>query len=501
MTDVGVLARIRPSRLSFAAAIFRRLLRLELRRSAMIWMLPLLAAAFWLDTYHFGSGDPPIWTLRASNLPNHLLRDFSAFAAGVAAWMASRESRRRVTGQLTATAWSAWARRLATWAATTCWLLAAYLSCVAVLYGVTAAQATWGGPPAWPAALCAVALVAVCAVGFAIGAFLPSRFTAPLVAVATLLLSSAIRTASPYALLWPTTGASPDNTGGLPLTPPDAGVFYHYLPDLSIAQVMFMTGVAVVALGVLGLFGTAGGGRRLHGIAAVVTVAGLAAVGTAAGLTGTARQGAFGVIIPALHDAASDQPIPYTPVCAQASGIPVCVHPAYRDYLGDVAGALAPVLREVAGLPGAPVRISQVPSNATMAPSSVSGSVGPGPRPVYTFPMGLFPPGSAGLLQLDRGMQATIVSLLVNDARLFPPGAEPASGLPAQEVVEWVLLRPFNPQAEQYVATAPDAQVASPAVSAAAARFGALPATVRHAWLAAHLAALRAGRITLSQLP
>jgi hypothetical protein len=46
-----------------------------------------------------------------------------------------------------------------------------------------------------------------------------------------------------------------------------------------------------------------------------------------------------------------------------------------------------------------------------------------------------------------------------------------------------------------------NAQVASPAVSAAAARFGALPAAARHAWLAAHLAALRAGRITLAQLP
>jgi hypothetical protein len=32
-------------------------------------------------------------------------------------------------------------------------------------------------------------------------------------------------------------------------------------------------------------------------------------------------------------------------------------------------------------------------------------------------------------------------------------------------------------------------------------RFAALPAVARHAWLAAHLAALRSGRITLTQLP
>ena len=35
----------------------------------------------------------------------------------------------------------------------------------------------------------------------------------------------------------------------------------------------------------------------------------------------------------------------------------------------------------------------------------------------------------------------------------------------------------------------------------AAQRFAALPAAARHAWLVEHLAALRAGQITLAQLP
>ena len=38
-------------------------------------------------------------------------------------------------------------------------------------------------------------------------------------------------------------------------------------------------------------------------------------------------------------------------------------------------------------------------------------------------------------------------------------------------------------------------------VRSAAQRFAALPASARHAWLVTHLAALRAGRITLAQLP
>jgi len=40
----------------------------------------------------------------------------------------------------------------------------------------------------------------------------------------------------------------------------------------------------------------------------------------------------------------------------------------------------------------------------------------------------------------------------------------------------------------------------SPA-SAAARRFAALPASARHTWLVRHLAALRAGQVTLAQLP
>ena len=41
----------------------------------------------------------------------------------------------------------------------------------------------------------------------------------------------------------------------------------------------------------------------------------------------------------------------------------------------------------------------------------------------------------------------------------------------------------------------------SPAMTAAASRFAALSPATRHAWLVTHLAALRAGHITLAQLP
>ena len=40
-----------------------------------------------------------------------------------------------------------------------------------------------------------------------------------------------------------------------------------------------------------------------------------------------------------------------------------------------------------------------------------------------------------------------------------------------------------------------------PPIAAGAKRFAALSAAARHAWLAAHLGALRAGQISLAQLP
>src|SRR5262249_16618100 len=134
----------------------------------------------------------------------------------------------------------------------------------------------------------------------------------------------------------------------------DVGVFFPYLPDLDIVQIMFFVGIAVAVLGGLGLV-TASGSRVVGRAAAVVCAVGLTAGGTGVGLAGTAREEANGVVIPGVHDAARDRPIAYTPLCQQAA-IPVCVHPAFSAYLPDLAAALNPLLRQVAGLPGAPVR-------------------------------------------------------------------------------------------------------------------------------------------------
>jgi hypothetical protein len=445
-----------------------RLLRLELRRNVMPWLLLPLAALIWSGPYRVPMEYAPVWQLRALVMLDHFA-PLLGFGAGAAAWMGSREGRRHVTDQVAVTPRPGWARRLVTWAATTCWLLLAYLALVAALYGVTAGQATWGGPAWWPVAVGAAALVAACTAGFAFGVFIPSRFTAPLVVAGVFFLSliGVSHDTNPFAQLSGTTG----------VPPADIGVFYPYPPDLAIVQVMFLGGLAVAALGALGL-PAASAGRRLSVAAAVVTAVGLAAAGTAAGLAGTAVQGANGMVIPALHGTAGGRGIPYTPVCSGQ----VCVHPAFRGYLAQVTAALDPVLGEVAGLPGAPVRAGQA-ATSDLNNLNWGADIGGSP-PVFRFALPVTSPSFIG------GLQDTFVITFIAGG-----DANDNGGTPAQQAVESVLL------------TAAGGQPGSgqpqpgPAVSAAAARFAALPDAERHAWLAAHLPALRAGHLTLAQVP
>ena len=449
-----------------------RLLRLELRRNSMIWLLPLLGLMMWLGPYRVGMEYAPVWDLRASVMLDHFL-PLVAFGAGGAAWMGSREARRRTTDLVTVTPRSGWTRRLATCAATTCWMLVAYGCLVAVLYGVTARQATWGGPAWWPVAVGGASLAASCILGFAAGAFIPDRFTVftvPLAAVAAALaaLMGVSHSTNPYGLL---SGAD-----GIP--PSDAGVFYRDPPDLAIVQLIFLIGLGIAAAGALGL-PAASGGRWLRRSAAAVTVAGLAAVGTAVGLTGTASAQPAGVVIPALHDATGDGPIGYTPVC---SGV-VCVHPAFRGYLGDLVTAFGPVLGEVAGLPGAPARADEI---ATSDAGDVGAVLGGTPA-VFRFAL---PATSHSFID---NLDTTLVTLFIAGQA----AAEGNGGTPAQQAVESGLLTAAGIQMPSFAAGSQP----SPAISYAAARFAALPAAARRAWLAAHLDALRSGHVTLAEVP
>jgi hypothetical protein len=481
-----------------------RLLRLELHRNAMVWILPLIAVLFWFDSYRPTAALPPLWSQRTFyNMgQGHTLIDFGPFVAGVAAWMGSRDGRHAMFDLVTATARPRWTAQLATWAATACWAVGAYLAFVGVLYLLIAQQVSWGGPPWWPVAAGAAGVAAFSALGFAAGAHFPSRFAAPLAAFGGFLAmavssQTGFKYSSGWALILPTN--SNHNYGS------DAGIFFPYLPDLQIARVMFLAGLAVAAVGSVGLPARAGS-LRLRRFAAVITLAGLAAVGTGVGLAETAQPGPRGTVIPALHDAAGDRPIPYSPVCGHAATVPVCLHPAYRPYLRDVTAALRPVLSQVADLPGAPVRATQIAATIE-GDHLTSGQVMTlsGSPPTLRLPLGNI--GVPDAFGFNTGDFIDQVRLEFVHAFV---GAGMGIGTQAQQALQAALLRsagvPLAAQA-QVLSSSPWAEpgpgpgTADGAVDTAARRFTALPAAARHSWLADHLGALRAGRVTLTEVP
>ena len=489
-----------------------RLISLELRHNGMALMLPLIAALVWLTTYRKVMAMPPLWNVRAASLQMNSVIAFVAPVAGAAAWMGSRESRRRVTDTVSITPRARWARLLPTWGATTIWALVAYLGCVAVLYGATARQASWGGPLWWPVAVAAASMPAFTALGFAVGVFAPSRFTAPITAIAAFFIvalgTELITGSHSYWLITPVVAYVWDLGAD-----PGVATFYPFLPDLPIAQVMFLGGFTVALLGALAL--TSEGARSLRAAAAGLTAAGLAAAVTAVMLAGTGTLDAHGMIrIPALHDAANDQPVRFTPVCSHTA-IPVCLNPAYAAYLASTAAALEPVLNQIAGLPGAPARVLQEAATYRVdtrqgeevmpAEGNANGEA------VYhlLLPVQMLGP-TLTTAQMASQVKWTDGPNIVANFVGAGPGASQAQNAVAAALTMILGRVSADPNLQASLNEgAPGgpgrrdlgALIRDTPAQPAAVRFAALPAQARRAWLVSHLAALRAGQITLSQLP
>jgi hypothetical protein len=503
-------------------------LRIEIRRSVVLWAVPLLLALFYFDSFRTAAGFPPVWTIRSSVITSHMVADFGPFAAGLAAWVASREGRRKTGDLVATTVRPAWARQASALGGTLFWLLLAFLAGVAAICIDTALSATWGGPPLWPVAVGVVEVVTFAVIGFTAGALFPGRFTAPLAAIGTFLLAeigfhAALQVrpdGSTYGLLSTATA--------VPLG--DDGVFYHVSPDLAITQVMFMGGITVALLGLLALApffrvasrGLMSGvnrvGRWLCVAGVALLAAGVAAAATGFALAGTAKLSVSGWDIPALHDAASDQPIPYTPDCAGTS-FKVCVHPAFSGFLGSANAALQPVAAEIAGLPGAPVRAVEVPSGEGVRAAQglvlpglpLAGLSGTPPVYNYTSDNGLAPffggPGGTDNAGWEAGFQQVLLTAFIAGPPRVGPGPEDAVLPPnaAQQAVITALMIKVGSAApdfgEDTTNGAPTAGATPTQIAAAAHRFASLSPAARHAWLAANLPALRAGTVTLAQLP
>lgn len=457
-----------------------RLLRIEARRSLGLWLLLAAPILIW---FAFLQGLPrvaPLW-FETSVMVRNLVTFAGPLLAGAAAWMAGRDRRRGIEDLLATTPRPAFARTLATWAGATAWGVLIYVAIGGGIMALSWLRATWGGPFVGPLLVGLVAIPTHAALGFALGRYFPSRFTAPLVTVALFFGQLFVGAQNAwYAFL-------------SPMVSLNTSVWYGVRPDLTLQQVFFLLGLIGLLLASLPLRDqrnrAAGGASCLA--AALVTVAGVAIIWHDAPPRGgqdLSRDERF----------RNRQVIPYQPVCRDAP-MPVCVHPAYQPYLDETTAVINRLVAPVVGLPGVPTRAEQ-------GYPAITGNT------------------DATTLWFDIQPQAQYWEQLLTTSVLYPlttqvvfmpadgnsrsgsvrnpcPSSNPGSCADAQQVIMRWLLRQTGLADDRYQVGPRFTDPAYDRITPTVERFAALDPAQQQKWLRAHFADLRAGKVRLEDLP
>lgn len=442
-----------------------RLLRLEASRNVMPVLLPVLALLLALSPIARHLRPVALWYDRSGDLQSSL-QVIGTITAAAAAWMAGREHRRGMTDLVGSTPRDPWSRSLTTLAATAGWAVLVYAVLAGVFLTITATQATWGGPVPWPILSGLAGLLATVALAHAVGWLVPSRFTAPLTAVGVFAVMAAATESGLHGVKYGWLSPLYSAVWGV-------SVFYATHPGLGLVQVTCFIGVALAAVAAVGF----GAGVRRAPVAVLAAASLLVGAAVALISTGTSRDGG-GVTIGALGE--HPRRAPFTFVCTHDQTLQVCLHPAYaraneRTVLDRLVNTIAAPL---AGTPGLPVRVEQ--------------SAGPRNPPPGTLLIDAF------IVQGDRIDPPAFASALESRLALQLVTGKTGPGAPATPV-QRALATYLLAQAGD--APAPQLLPADPTVTAAAYRLAALDPATRHSFLAAHLPTIRAGGLTLEDLP
>ena len=451
------------------------LLRIEFRRSVALLCFPLLiVAAGWLTR---GSLPAGVYTwLDTSGAIRETVPFVGSFVAGISAWTAGRNKRRGMADLLLSTPRPPAARDLTTWAGTALWGAAVYVTLAAVLLSMTWWNATWGAPPPVYLLVGLLAVVANSAVGYAAGYFLPSRFMAPLVAIGLFVAQFAPINYSSVAPLLP---ASTHLVG--------LDVFME-VPRVAVEQGLWFSGVGAIALAAVVAK------SRRGDAASWVLLAGallLCAAGFAASMLAVHRQGFM----------LADKAASFEYVCDEG-GITVCVHPAYERLLPQAAVVVNEVGEPLAGIPGAPTRAMQVGSLSPEADRKAGSTA-------FFTADSIVDGGNVGWFRQEIAMhllqgRAAYIGLLPRakpteeDLKRCQRGAKKGFIDPALEaqavVANWLLKQLDRSEPGFSLGQCADAHKL-------VERFANLDPAKRRAWLEENLADLRAGKVTLRDLP
>ena len=382
-------------------------------------------------------------------------------------------------------------RDLTTWAGTAFWGIAAYLLFATVLSVLTWKNATWGGPLPGFFLVGLLAMVAYSALGFAAGSWIPSRFTAPLIAVGIFIWEFALSSVS----------TKPDlellSVASVLFGSSNRDVF-EAVPQVALQQSLWFLGLGGTALAAIALKNALS--NKLVWVSLLGAVA-VAIVGLSSSVAAASQ----------LQGPASTKLVPFEPVCENGK-ITVCVHPAYEKLLPEIARTINEAAAPLSGIPGVPDRALQ--SGSTYSPRGGDSADS------FTFGTYYLTSGDTASFEQEAvwGLVRNESLLLEGSGAQAKPSQEDTrkcgtktgeGAIPtfaAQDVVGRWLLRRAGGSPEGFAqngffvaGSMPLAEC--PNIGKLTERFAKLDPAKRKSWLEKNFAGLRAGKVALKDLP
>ncbi|AGL17184.1 hypothetical protein [Actinoplanes sp. N902-109] len=317
--------------------------RHEARHSIALAALPLLLFAHCALAVKWLWPGTDVWLNMTSAVVGASMLS-GPMVAGIAAWVATRERRRRTAYLRLTSARSPFASLLLEWSVVAAVTTFAYLVVAAVLAVKTAVGATTGGPDLAWLATGLIALLLIATAGYALGRFVPKVWTPPLAALLIYLYSA-----------WDLRHSGSSWSYLSPVTMQETSLFRPMNHVLIAGQAIWYLAIMAVLAGVLALVMGA-----LRPAVPVVTVA--------AGLVGVV---VGGTVVLNQHGRILDAPSPVTYTCS-ATAPQICIHPAFAKGLPRVTTVFLALHDKVAGTPADFTRLQQLPRDVTMQPAAGS---------------------------------------------------------------------------------------------------------------------------------
>jgi hypothetical protein len=470
-----------------ALGSFLRLLWVEVRRSQGNWLLPLMVLLGIVGAFERIQDGVVLW--RAMSFAT--LRSYAIIgplAAALAAWLMGRDRRRRLEGLVDTLPGDGFQRDLLAMLVAAFWGITGY-AVVGLWFGWKAmTQATWGGPDIGLLLTGALAIVVFAGIGTLVGRFIPGSFAAILALGLTFLL-----TIGSDAIKQTTTHSIPNSEfhsysaeQPLKLLMPWGLTTYNYKHEV-FSPIAFVHESLLWHFALLAVVVVAVALTRKRGLA---TYGALALSLALAVVTATP-------LIQQNPQTSMAEGVAFEWTCESASGIEVCLHPAYSVNLDETLVLHEAVIAPIAGLEGVPVRWVQAgPRMAGFDPAD--GMIGGfGTSQAWNLAEQVFPATPPTMSETGEGpaihhsvrsaSQVVILYWLMGQVPESFPGMEPSLD-GANDPSMWMFA--FDP-----------AEASGEEIVAAIDRFSALTPEEQRAWLEENWTALRAGDLTLSDMP